>query len=86
MRLDRIFKCQISADMREIGRTLKVGYDFEYHEAKEQTQVKDSISNFKSSASSLKGLHRFHSEFRFDVMKLGAKRVTWVHLSGSGNV
>lgn len=73
-------------DIKEVSRTFKVGYDFEYNEAKGANQVKDSISTFKSNASSIKGLHRFHSEFRFDILKPGNKRITWVHLSGCGNI
>jgi hypothetical protein len=54
-------------------------------EVSSDKKLKESSSTFKSNISSIKGIHRFHSEFRFDVIKSGQQRITWIHLSGRGN-
>ena len=54
-------------------KTLKIAYDFEYLE--NQNNVNNRIKSMKQ---------RFHSEFRFDVIRPDAQRVTWLHLSGGG--
>lgn len=64
-------------------KTFKIGFDYEYQK-QSQVSVKESTTSSLISRT-LKGhLHRFHSEYRFDILKPGQRRVTWLHLSGAG--
>jgi hypothetical protein len=72
--LDIIFQCKIKPERKDfLNKTLKIAYDFEYLE---------NQSNFINRIKSTK--QRFHSEFRFDVIRPDTHRVTWLHLSGGG--
>ena len=50
---------------------MKIAYDFEYikKESEKNQANKNPQSNF------------YHSEFRFDIVKKGSRRITWVHMS-----
>ncbi|CDW80022.1 UNKNOWN [Stylonychia lemnae] len=72
IRLDRIFQCEISQQSALINQTYRIQNSFEYLQINKKKQMRKP-SQIPSG--------RFHSEFRFDIVKKGSQRITWVHKS-----
>ncbi|CDW81818.1 UNKNOWN [Stylonychia lemnae] len=68
VRLDRIFQCEVMPRTDMINKTFRIAYKQEYTPTIKERQVS-------------KDKTRYGTEYRFDVLKKGQQRVTWIYMS-----